>query len=133
MQTHSENKMPDVDTEQLDDLKAEAKKMPEPMRTILIVILAVIPLAVGGGVGQSVFGVSQDKIDAQFEKQQVNLDRAIEASKADINGNIEILKVQSQNRDSMITANANALAEMSKLVRDLERRVTRMEARNGTD
>lgn len=125
--------MPELDTEQLDDLKAEAKKMPEPMRTILIVILGALPLFLGGATGMSFFGVSQEKLDAQFEKQQVNFDRAIEVSGAAINSNIEILKVESRQRDAMITANAAALSEMNKIVRDLERRVTRMEARNGTD
>lgn len=133
-----------VDTEKLEAFEAAegaaVTKKPDPlaglppwMRSILVLLVGSFLGVSGGAAGQSAFGVSQARLDVQFERQETRIIEKIQASENNIRNQIEIIRLQNENSDKLITTNTTAITEANKRLRDLEGRMTRLEARTGGD
>ena len=136
--------MTEVDTGKLEALEAAegapVTKKPDPlnglppwMRSILVLLMGSFLGISGGAAGQSMFGVSQQTMDVQFERQEKRIIEKIQGSENNIKNLIEIIRLQNENSDKLITTNTTAITEANKRLRDLEGRLTRLEARTGGD
>lgn len=136
--------MAEVDTEKLEAFEAAESapvtKKPDPLaglppwtRSILVLLLGSFLGVAGGAGGQSMFGVSQERLDVQFERQETRIIEKIQGSENNIKNLMEIIRLQNENSDKLITTNTTAITEANKRLRDLEGRMTRLEARTGGD
>lgn len=137
--------MAEVDTEKLQALEDNAEGapvtaktdplagMPPLVRSLIVLLLGSVLGVSGGAAGQSMFGVSEERLDSQFEAQEKSIIEKIQGSENNINNKIEIIRLQNDNSDRLITTNAAAIADATKRLRDVERRMTRLEAKTGGD
>ncbi len=140
--------MAEVDTEKLEALEDAAGNAeggnvtlkPDPLagfppwaKSIIVLLLGSFLGVSGGAAGQSVFGVNQETLDVQFQRQESRIIEKIQTSENNIQNRIEIIRLQNENSDKLITSNTTAVTEVNKILRDVERRLTRLEARTGGD
>lgn len=101
----------------MGDAKGIAKGLPEPYRSIILLLIAGVGMFGGGAAGQSVFGISEEKLNQKFVEQ----DRAIEAK-------FEVLKAQDQGKQLLVQNNIDDIRELQGLVRELEKRLAKAES-----
>ena len=105
----------------MSDDKEPTKALPEPYRSILLLVMAGVGMFGGGAAGQSVFGISEAKLDQVMEQKFSEQDKAIEAK-------FEILKAQDAGKQLIITSNSTDIRELKAVIRDVEKRLIKLEA-----
>lgn len=134
--------MPEVPTEKLEALEADAKtakdnkgtdsmadtfrSMPEPFRTILIMLFIGVGTLGGGAAGQSVFGISEEKLNNTLEQQFEQQDESID-------NKFQLLRTETAGKFDAIDNNKEDIREALTLLRDMDKRLTKIEAKNGGD
>lgn len=121
--------MVEVDTDSLTpEQKAEVgavekdkpmspNKLPEPFRSIMLLVLAGAGMFGGGAAGQSLFGVSEEKLNQKFAEQDRNID-----------SKFEVLKAQDAGKDLILQQHGDDIREFQTLLRDVDKRLTKVEA-----
>lgn len=106
----------------MSDAKETAKGLSEPYRSIILLLIAGVGMFGGGAAGQSIFGISEEKLNQTLEQKFSDQDKAIEAK-------FEILKAQNAGKDLVVSNNTEDIREALTLLRDLDKRLTKLEAR----
>lgn len=112
--------------DKMSEAKQVAKGLPEPYRSIILLIIAGLGMFGGGAAGQSVFGISEEKLNTTLEQKFDEQDKAIEAK-------FEILKAQNAGKDLVVKNNTDDIREALTLLRDMDKRLTTVEAELGKD
>lgn len=138
--------MAEIETGKLQDLEAKAGEagadgaseggdvqkqqgMSAQQKMILTAVLTVVGAVFGGAGGQSLFGISEEKMDKRFEQQQKSFAEKITNSTQNLDNKMEIIRLQNENSAKSINSNAEEIREMAKAFRGLETRVTKIEAK----
>lgn len=131
----------EVDTEKVNALEANNnedepvpetlqptgfKAVPEPYRSMLLMVFAATTLFGGGAAGQSAFGISEEKLEKTLQSQFEAQDKAIEAR-------FTLQQSKNENANATVVNHGDDIRELLKLVRAIDTRVTKLEAKNGTD
>lgn len=135
--------MPEVTTEKLKNLEADAKKgnavpeqtptaiqglkaVPEPFRTLLIMVFIGFGTLGGGAAGQSFFGISEEKLNNTLKSQFEAQDKAID-------NKFQLLRVETAGKFDAIESNKEEIREALTVLREMDKRLTKIEAKNGND
>ena len=130
----------EMDTEKVEALEAKAnnkdetvsetsqatgfKAVPEPYRSVLMMVFAAVTLFGGGAAGQMTFGISEEKLEKTLKTQFEQQDKAIEAR-------FELQQSKNENANAVVVNNRDDIRELLKLVRGIDTRVTKLEAKDG--
>jgi len=121
---------PHGEVDVVDD-KGSLSNLNPSQKALLMLIMGVVGTLVGGAGGQSLFGISDDKLERRFQEQEKIFKEKIDGSAGNLENKMEIIRLQNDTSAKSIANNTDEIRQLNKTVRDLESRVVKIEARGG--